>query len=153
MPIETRISGKYKSFDSPGPYIGRITNLLDTTYMGGLEVVLEKGHPGNTQIQEQTYIVQYLTPFYGVTDVRTEGNDPANFNDVQKSYGFWMVPPDIGTKVLCIFIDGDPNQGYWIGCIADRFQNQRCEPTADQHLLGTKRQTTHRLLRRLRMDC
>lgn len=35
----------------------------------------------------------------------------------------WMVPPDIGTTVMCIFIDGDPNSGYWFGCVADKFQN------------------------------
>jgi hypothetical protein len=35
----------------------------------------------------------------------------------------WMVPPDIGAKVMVIFIDGDPNQGYYFGCVQDIFQN------------------------------
>jgi hypothetical protein len=51
------------------------------------------------------------------------GENTNDFNDTQKSYGMWMVPPDIGTQVLVIFIDGDPNQGYWFGCVQDRFQN------------------------------
>lgn len=120
MPIDNRIRNK---FQSPGPYIGRITNLLDPTYMGSLEVVIEKGFVGDENIQSQTYTVQYLSPFYGVTGVQFEGTDPRSFNDVQKSYGFWMVPPDIGTRVLVLFIDGDANQGYWIGCVPDKFQN------------------------------
>jgi predicted chitinase len=35
----------------------------------------------------------------------------------------WFVPPDVGTIVMVIFIDGDPNQGYWMGCVPDQFQN------------------------------
>lgn len=120
MPIDTRISGQ---LPSPGPYVARVTNLKDTMYMGRFEVVLEKGFVGDLSLQSQTYPVKYLSPFYGVTSVAFEGTDPRKFNDVQKSYGMWMVPPDIGTRVLVIFVDGDPNQGYWIGCIADQFQN------------------------------
>ncbi len=120
MPIDARLRSV---LPGPGPYLARITNLLDPTYMGSVEVVLEKGYlPGN-DLQSQTYVVQYLTPFYGITNVAFEGNNPAEFDDVQKSYGMWFVPPDVGTRVLVIFIDGDVNQGYWIGCIPDRFQN------------------------------
>ena len=120
MPIEQRIPGQ---LPSPGPYVARVTNLKDTMYMGRFEVVLEKGFVGDLSLQSQTYPVKYLSPFYGVTSVAFEGTDPRKFDDVQKSYGMWMVPPDIGTRVLVIFVDGDPNQGYWIGCIADQFQN------------------------------
>jgi predicted chitinase/mannose-6-phosphate isomerase-like protein (cupin superfamily) len=125
MPIERRTRSIYSgTLPKPGPYVAVITNLLDPMYMGALEVSLERGMSDNSNIQEQTYVVQYLSPFYGVTSVKFEGTDPRNFDDVQKSYGFWMVPPDIGTKVLVIFVDGDPNQGFWIGCIPDAFQNQ-----------------------------
>jgi len=121
MAIDTRITGR---LPSPGPYVARITNLKDTMYMGSIEVVIEKGAPiGNSFVESQVYPVQYLSPFYGATGPQFEGTDPRKFDDVQKSYGFWMVPPDIGTKVLVIFIDGDPNQGYWLGCIAHSFQN------------------------------
>lgn len=117
---DTRVRAK---LPSPGPYIGEITNHLDQTYMGGVEVAIKKGIPGLVGSQNSVYPVQYLSPFYGVTSIRHEGNNSNDFDDVQKSYGMWMVPPDIGTQVLVIFIDGDPNQGYWFGCVQDRFQN------------------------------
>lgn len=120
MAIETRTKGK---LPSPGPFLAEITNHLDPSYMGGLEVVLIQGVTNTTDIQANTYIVRYLNPFYGVTSLRYEGNDPTKFNDVQKSYGMWMVPPDIGTTVMVIFVDGDPNQGFWMGCVQDTFQN------------------------------
>lgn len=120
MPIETRTRG---TLQGPGPYLARITNLLDPSYMGAIEVAIEKGFVASIDVQSQTYIAQQLSPFYGVTNVQYEGTDPRNFDDVQKSYGMWFIPPDVGTQVLIIFLDGDPNQCYWIGCVADKFQN------------------------------
>ena len=35
----------------------------------------------------------------------------------------WFVPPDVGTKVLVIFAEGNPNMCYWIGCVNDTYQN------------------------------
>lgn len=120
MPFDQRSRGKLQS---SGPFVARVTSVLDPTFMGSMEVAIEKGFTSDADLQSQTYIVQYLSPFYGVTNVRYEGGDARKFDDVQKSYGFWMVPPDVGTRVLVIFVDGDPNQGYWIGCIQDKFQN------------------------------
>lgn len=119
--FEQRRKGK---MPSPGPYLAEITNHLDPTYMGGVEVALSKGIPSSVILQGNTYVARYLSPFYGATSIRYEGNNPGEFNDVQKSYGMWMVPPDVGTTVLVIFVDGDPNQCYWIGCVPDIFQNQ-----------------------------
>jgi len=107
----------------PGPWVGVITNHLDPTYMGGLEVSLIKSTMGELELQNETVVVRHMTPFYGVTPISAEGTNSSDFNDVQKSYGMWFVPPDLGTRVMCIFVDGDPNQGYWIGCVPDQFQN------------------------------
>jgi putative chitinase len=120
MALEQWRKGK---LPNPGPYLGEITNLLDPTYMGGVEVSLIKGMQSPIIDQSDTYIVRYLSPFAGNTSVRYEGTNSSDFNDVQKSYGMWMVPPDVGTIVMCIFIDGDPNQGYYFGCVQDQFQN------------------------------
>ncbi len=108
---------------TPGPFLAEVTNHLDATYMGGLEVALVKGMPSTTSEKGETYVVRYLSPFAGVTSLRFEGTNSSDFNDVQKSYGFWAIPPDVGSTVMVIFIDGDPNQGYWMGCVSDVFQN------------------------------
>lgn len=107
---------------SPGPYLAEVTNHLDPTFMGGVEVIIRTALPSAIS-QNSTYVVKYMTPFYGATSVRFEGNNPSDFNDVQKSYGWWAVPPDVGTTVMVIFVNSDPNQGYWIGCVPDTFQN------------------------------
>lgn len=109
---------------SPGPYLAEVTNHLDPMYMGRLEVALIKTIPSSTEFQAETYVANYCSPFIGSTSARFEGNNPSDFNDVQKSYGFWMIPPDIGTTVMVIFIGGDANQCYWFGCVQDPFQNQ-----------------------------
>ena len=85
---------------SPGPYIGVVTNHLDPTYMGALEVSLIIPTQGSTQLQRQTGIVHYSSPYSGTTSDKFEGNDSSKYDDVQKSYGFWGVPPDLGQRLL-----------------------------------------------------
>lgn len=112
------------TYIGPGPYLARIVNHLDPTYMGSLEVTVLRAIPGLSQTESVNVIVKYCSPFFGTTSLSYEGNNSANFNDVQKSYGFWMVPPDIGSTVMVMFVDGDVNQGYWFGCVPDMYQNQ-----------------------------
>lgn len=33
------------------------------------------------------------------------------------SYGMWMIPPDIGVEVLVVFVDGNPDLGFWFACL------------------------------------
>jgi hypothetical protein len=112
---------------SSGPYLAEVRGHVDTTYMGRLEVALIQNIPNiyktTNYSQGNLYVVRYLSPFYGVTSYEFQGNDPTRFNDVQKSYGMWMIPPDIGTTVMVIFVDHDDSQGYWIGCVQDENQN------------------------------
>jgi len=108
---------------SPGPYLAEIVNHVDRTSMGGLEVILKTRNPARPDEKSNTYRVRYMTPFYGVTSYRFLGNEADNFEHTQKSYGMWAVPPDVGTTVMVIFVDSDPNQGYWIGCVPDPYMN------------------------------
>jgi hypothetical protein len=32
----------------------------------------------------------------------------------------WFTPPDIGVKVICFFVGGDPSQGYYLGCVPEQ---------------------------------
>lgn len=124
---------------TPGPFLAKVVSHLDPTYMGGLEVEILRT-AGNDSSEGQLHQVKYMSPFYGVTSVDYVGPsnpvDPDNkkiyskeqksnnnYNNTQKSYGMWMIPPDPGTTVIVIFIDGDPKRGYWIGCVQDENMN------------------------------
>lgn len=108
----------------PGPFEAKVVNHLDSEYMGTIEVeLLKQKSSGNTPGASGEKIpVRYLSPFYGVTSF-SGSSENEGYDYTQKSYGFWAVPPDIGTKVLVIFAEGDRGQGFWIGCIQDQNMN------------------------------
>ena len=108
----------------PGPFLATVVNHRDPTLMGSLEVQLLRANPANPDQKASNLTVRYCSPFFGNTSIKFEGNDSSKFDDVQKSYGMWMVPPDVGSTVMVIFLDGDINQGFWIGCVPDLYQNQ-----------------------------
>ena len=131
------------------PYEAVIVNNLDVNSMGTLEVeLLNYTSAGNLPEKSgQLETVKYLSPFYGVTPGNgLTQND--GYEYTQKSYGIWAVPPDVGTKVLVIFAEGNKNFGYWIGCIQDDYMNfmlpdGRAATTlttenTPEHLKGTK---------------
>jgi len=128
MPRETR-SSAYRSlkelgFTGSGPFEAVVVSHLDPGYMGSLKVdLLRKNKSGSFKERAGTTIdVSYLSPFYGVTNKdHATAND--GYENTQKSYGMWMVPPDSGTRVLVIFAEGDISRGYWIGCIQDQYMN------------------------------
>ena len=121
----TRTTGEIPGGNfSSGPYEAVVVNHLDTKYMGGLEVEIIRytGSGGSPERSGQLLNVKYLSPFYGVTPTAgLQEND--GYEYTQKSYGMWMVPPDVGSRVLVTFAEGNPNFGYWIGCIQDDYMN------------------------------
>ena len=107
-----------------GPYEAVVVNHFDRMSMGTLEVELLKYKQSNGTPERtgQLVSVRYLSPFYGVTPYKgLTKND--GYENTQKSYGFWAVPPDPGTRVLVIFAEGNSAVGYWIGCIQDEGMN------------------------------
>jgi len=108
---------------SYGPYIGRVIGHLDPNYQGSLEVQLLKFNTSNNQGQEgQTFKVRYGGPFAGQTPASAvTKNDGYKYS--QQSYGMWMTPPDIGTQVIVVFVEGQANLGFWIGCVSDNYIN------------------------------
>jgi hypothetical protein len=98
--------------------------------MGCLEVTLMKPQGNQVGNTMQSYIVKYAPPFFGYTASEHTGNNTSEktdalggFNDTQKSYGMWFVPPDVGVTVLVVFVDGDSSQGYWFAAVPSRFAN------------------------------
>jgi hypothetical protein len=112
-----------------GPYIGIVVNNVDNTRQGRLQVWIEQFGATNTDgtpnLTDPTVwrTVRYCPPFYGATSQSGNagaGTYPGNRN----SYGMWFTPPDLGTRVLCFFVAGDPSVGgYYIGCIPEDGMN------------------------------
>jgi uncharacterized protein (DUF2345 family) len=110
--------------NGPGPFLARVVNHLDKKYGGALEVELIKfSSVSNTyETDSQLRVVRYASPFYGVTPLRNNDTNDT-YSSTQQSYGFWAVPPDVGAKVLVIFVEGREDQGFWIACVQDDYMN------------------------------
>lgn len=118
------ISAHRPAPEQSGPFHAKIIGHVDETYMGSLKVQLLKNTSPGNKPDEPTQILtaRYLSPFGGQTSKDTITKN-IGYRPSQQSYGMWMVPPDIGTIVLVILIEGNPNDCYWIGCVHDKFMN------------------------------
>lgn len=105
-----------------GPFIGTVMSNVDPSRMGRLRVYIEAFADGNMNDDTKWTTVSYLPPFYGNTpvppggDTKDLGKYPGNAN----SYGMWFTPPDIGVRVICIFVNGQRDQGYYIGVVPEQ---------------------------------
>jgi hypothetical protein len=63
--------------------------------------------------------VRYCPPFYGITQKSSSNTGAGAYPGNQQTYGMWFTPPDIGVKLICFFISGDPEKGYYVGCIPE----------------------------------
>lgn len=105
-----------------GPVWAKVVSNIDPTYMGGLEVQILREVGNDDDVSGQVIPVKYLSPFFGSTS-RKFVTDTEDYNNTQKSFGMWMVPPEVGSIVVCIFINGDYRKGYWIGCVLEENMN------------------------------
>lgn len=120
-------------------YMGVVKKNTDPIRSGRLRVwIPDFGH--NEDDEEGWVTVSYASPFFGATFVgpATENNA---FGTTNHTYGMWMVTPDINNQVLCTFLNGDPDRGYWFACV---------NPTLSHYMVpaiaGTgsqQRDTTH----------
>jgi Type VI secretion system/phage-baseplate injector OB domain len=110
-----------------GPYEAIVVKHVEGTRSGQLLVYIPDFGGLKTNPDDQI-LVSYCSPFYGKTyGTDSQTSDPTA-TDAQwstgQSYGMWMVPPDIGNKVLVVFAAGSRDRGYWIGCIYDSISHQ-----------------------------
>lgn len=107
-----------------GPFSGIVMSTVDPTRAGRLRVYIDAFASGTDQNMEDDSTwttVSYMPPFYGSTPMTGTGSsDNGYFPGNQNSYGMWFTPPDIGVTVMCIFVNGDRSQGYYIGTIPDQ---------------------------------
>ena len=102
-----------------GPFIGEVTNNVDVTRAGRLQVYIEQFGGDNPEDKSLWRTVSYVPPFYGAVNQTGTNQGAGTYVGNPQSYGMWFTPPDIGTQVICFFVAGDPNQGYYIGCVPD----------------------------------
>ena len=102
---------------TPGPYIGTVINNVDPARLGRLFVFIEE-FGGDPSVFNS--VVSYLPGFYGITPAtHSSPTTQGTFLGNRHSYGMWFTPPDVGTRVLCIYASGDPNTGFYMGCIPE----------------------------------
>ena len=119
-----------------GPYIGKIKNNLDPTRSGRLQVYIPDLTGGDEDAEENWRTVQYASPFFGIT-TQPGTNKQNSFSKVRHAYGMWFVPPDIGNLVICIFIAGDPNRGYWLACVPNQLGHHMIPGVAGSYNVDT----------------
>jgi len=104
-----------------GPVIAEVVDILDGGKMGALKVVLYRGAvKGKKQSDLVEYIAEYLPSFFGYTPYDAMDPNNRDWRSTQSSYGMWFVPPDVGTKVVVIFIENNTaNRCFWIGCVPE----------------------------------
>lgn len=102
-----------------GPYIGKIKNANDPAKLGRLQVYIPELSSGNEDDPRNWRTVVYCSPYFGTTVPSAFKGTQNTYGYTKESYGFWMTPPDVGSLVICIFINGRADRGYYIGCIPD----------------------------------
>ena len=105
----------------PGPFIGTVMSNVDSTRSGRLRVYIETFADGDMNDDTKWTTVEYLPNFFGYTPSNSGtttgvGTYPGNRN----TYGMWFTPPDIGVKVMCIFVNGERDRGYYIGVLPEQ---------------------------------
>jgi len=103
-----------------GPYIAEIVNHLDDIKMGRLEVVILRNTGASVDQADKVAIaVDYAPMFFGYTPYAATDSNNRDWSSSQSSYGMWFIPPDVGTKVLVFFVEGNKNNGFWIACVPE----------------------------------
>ena len=129
-----------------GPFTGIVKNNVDPTRSGRLQVYIEVFSGGNENDPTKWTTVRYMPSFFGSTSSNLTaeagvGTYPGN----QNSYGMWFTPPDIGITVVCIFVNGDRNLGYYIGVAPDNGVGHMVPAigSSSNYVTGNKNQETY----------
>ena len=102
----------------PSAIKGIVKNNIDDSRTGKIEVYIErKGANPDPEDTKGWITVRYMSPFFGYTPNTGGKTDNGTYVANPNSYGMWMTPPDIGTEVICVFLNGDPSFGFYIGAL------------------------------------
>jgi len=101
---------------NPGPFLAEVMKNDDPLYSGRLLVYIPD-FGGDPKQESSWLLVRYMSPYYGIQPL--SNRLAAEPSGVTESYGMWMTPPDLGVKVLVMFINGDRSKGVWMGCLPE----------------------------------
>ena len=99
------------------PVIGIVKNNIDPTRSGRIQVYISDLGSDNPDDPDGWATVSYLSPFYGFVKPTAPDTGEGDYVANPASYGMWYSAPDLETEVICIFVNGDPNYGFYIGSI------------------------------------
>lgn len=99
------------------PVIGVVKDNIDPIRAGRLQVYISDFSGKDAENSNSWVTVCHMSNFYGLTQATAPDSGYGEFLKNPHSYGMWQSPPDIGTQVVCMFINGDPNYGYYVGSV------------------------------------
>jgi hypothetical protein len=123
----------------PGTFLAEVMHNQDPQKAGRLWVYIsEFGY--DKKDPASWVVVSYASPFYGISphtapvppSTSSSGTAMGGFaggpSEVAQrqqqeqeqpvtTYGFWAIPPDVGVKVLCTFVEGNSTYGYWYAIV------------------------------------
>ena len=113
-----------------GPFTGIVMSTVDPTRSGRLRVFIDAFATGTTANEidndAQWTTVSYLPSFFGNTPLSAIAETGGTTDSIGSypgnptSYGMWFTPPDVGVTVVCIFVNGDRSQGFYIGVVPEQ---------------------------------
>ena len=104
-----------------GPFYGVVKNTNDSIRSGRIQVYITAFGDGNEDDDSKWTTVSYMPQFFGSTPYNPASEGLGSYIDGNSnSYGMWFTPPDVGITVLCVFVNGDRSQGYYIGTAPDQ---------------------------------
>lgn len=102
------------------PVLAVVKDNIDPTRSGRLRVFIADDPASQDSDNSDSWItVNYMSNFFGKVTPQAGDDGYGDYTANPSSYGMWHAPPDIGSTVICIFINGDSNYGFWIGCVPD----------------------------------
>jgi len=111
--------GAGKEATYPVPVLAVVKANVDPIRAGRIWVFISNSNALDPDDSKNWVAVRFLSPFFGSTRSDSPDEGYGNFKGNPSSYGMWNSPPDIGTTVVCLFVNGDPNYGFYIGALPE----------------------------------
>lgn len=99
------------------PVLGVVKDNVDPIRAGRLQVYIADFGAPDPDNDSSWVTVELMTPFFGKTEGSGGQTGYGSYLQNPSSYGMWFSPPDIGSTVVCMFINGDMNYGFYIGSV------------------------------------